>query len=153
MDLRLVLFLLDSSQGHPLQAWSFDGQDMIRIGRSPDNDIVVPHPCVSRAHAYMIHQNDVWRVTALSQQGLIHSAETVLDLMLRDGDIFRLGPGGPYLRYTTEESACLTTASRRLEPPVSLALDQERLTREVSAITDNSYFQQLQASIKKLRGQ
>ena len=39
---------------------SFSG--MITIGRTPNNDFVIPHPLVSKFHAYFRHENGHWKL-------------------------------------------------------------------------------------------
>jgi pSer/pThr/pTyr-binding forkhead associated (FHA) protein len=156
MVCRLFLFLLESPQGHPVQFWSIDGKDLVRIGRASDNDVVIPHPCVSRAHAYLVREECSWRVTSLSSLGIVYRSSKHLDLPLGEGDVFRLGTGGPYLRFSSEDAEEAnqgqTTMPGSTDMAMILALDQNKLTREVTAITEDAYFQQLQASIRKLRG-
>ena len=55
MDPRVSFCLLDSPNGAPLQQWIFENQPAIRIGRSPENDVVIAHQYVSRDHVCLSH--------------------------------------------------------------------------------------------------
>ena len=64
----------------------------LTIGRTPDNDIMVPLPTVSRNHAYIasgpdgfsIHDNN-------SANGLLFQGQKIANHNLRNGDILRIG--------------------------------------------------------------
>lgn len=153
MDARLILYMLDSAHGHPLQFWSFESRDLVRIGRAIDNDVIVSHPCVSRAHAYVSLEHGEWLVSALSEQGIFHLDRKVPQLRLEQGFVFRLGPNGPSLRFASsavdpEEAA---TVNLDQEPLFSLSLDRAKLAEDVNRITEGEYFQRLRASLGKLR--
>ncbi|HAG82897.1 MAG TPA: serine/threonine protein kinase, partial [Cyanobacteria bacterium UBA12227] len=46
----VTLTLLHPQASTPLQQWNFQSQSTIRIGRSPDNDVILNNPLVSRYH-------------------------------------------------------------------------------------------------------
>jgi pSer/pThr/pTyr-binding forkhead associated (FHA) protein len=153
MDQRVFLYLLDSPHGPPLQFWSFEEKDLIRIGRSPENDVVVPHPCVSRSHVCVKYEEDEWHISVSSPQGIMHGGRKLSELRLEQGDEFRLGPGGPYLRFlfsstdTEHESTVNVVADQQM----LLVLDTDKLTSEVTQITQGAYFQRLKSELGKLR--
>jgi hypothetical protein len=149
---RLVLYLLDGERGQTLQYWSFDAKDEVRIGRAGDNDVVIPHPCVSRAHARLTLARRGCRVVAVSQQGLIVGAERLMEAELGAGGEFRLGAGGPYLRIGHGESdEDGDTADVGGGRQIFLVIDPDRLGKEVSRIADGEYFQRLRQSVASLR--
>ncbi len=41
-------------------------KDEVSLGRGEENDIVIPHPSVSRSHARLIRRNGLWEVTDLN---------------------------------------------------------------------------------------
>ncbi|MGO9056649.1 MAG: FHA domain-containing protein [Candidatus Binataceae bacterium] len=64
----------------------------IRIGRSADNDLVVPHQSISRHHATIAMVNGVFRLQDLgSQNGTYVGGQRVSEAPLKDGDLIRLG--------------------------------------------------------------
>jgi pSer/pThr/pTyr-binding forkhead associated (FHA) protein len=60
MSIPVVIDLLDSAQGHPLRTWSFNDRDKITLGRTPENDVSVADPYVSRSHAYLQVKDGGW---------------------------------------------------------------------------------------------
>lgn len=63
------------------------------IGRSPDNDIPVPDPEVSRRHAQIMHQSNGYAIVDLgSTNGTFVNDVRVIELTpLKHGDLIRLG--------------------------------------------------------------
>jgi serine/threonine protein kinase, bacterial len=47
----LILSLFDATGKTFIKNWQFDQSDHIRIGRDPENQVVVDNPLVSRFHA------------------------------------------------------------------------------------------------------
>lgn len=86
-----VLRQLDSD-GKLVAEFSLEGKDEAWIGRSPENDIVLPSNDVSRRHArivrtergYLIVDND-------SQNGILVAGELVRTHILQNGDLLQLG--------------------------------------------------------------
>lgn len=87
----------------------------ITVGRQEGNDVVIPHPKVSRLHARIVPRADgVHLEDCGSKRGCFIDGERVLDRVLRDGDeiwveehvlVYRLDPkspaaeSGPMLRF------------------------------------------------------
>ena len=95
----VVLELLDSASGIPLQTWSFPDKQRIVIGRSDESDVVIANPYVSRAHAYLESDDDGWQAVAISTQQLVVDGHRKQTIRLREGDIFRLGVQGCDLKF------------------------------------------------------
>jgi hypothetical protein len=70
-------------------------KDEISLGRGEDNDIVIPHPSVSRAHARLVRRDGVWELTDLNstngsyvnEQPVHGSARAINGSEVRFGDI------------------------------------------------------------------
>ncbi len=68
------------------------GQDVVTIGRSGDNDIVLDHQKVSRAHARIEKSADGYRISDLgSGNGTVVNGTKVLSCVLLRGDEIRIG--------------------------------------------------------------
>jgi hypothetical protein len=152
---QITVHLLDSAQGHPLHTWTFENDDSVTMGRSPDNDIVVADPYVSRAHAYLKFDGDQWRLIALSRQMIFYEGQTWPEVPVGDGTVCRLGPHGCYLRFGRAEAqqnqrATISFDAARM--PI-LKLDREKMQQEVSQIADAPYFQQLKDAMRQRREQ
>ena len=65
----------------------------LRIGRSPDNDIVVLDSDVSRHHAELRGTAGAYRIVDLgSRNGTFVNGQRVTDVALSEGDVVRIGP-------------------------------------------------------------
>jgi RsiW-degrading membrane proteinase PrsW (M82 family) len=82
------------------------GQDqVVRIGRSTDNDVVVSHPTVSRQHARLAYGPDGWVFEGLGRAGTFQHGSAVTRVLLREpvelalasphGPVIQLEPAGP----------------------------------------------------------
>ncbi len=152
---QITVHLLDSAQGHPLQSWTFDNHDSVTMGRSPDNDIVVADPYVSRAHAYLKFDRGQWRLISLSRQMIYFEGQTWPEVPIDDGTVFRLGQHGCYLRFgqagAQQNEGATMSFDATLMP--TFKLDREKMQQEVSQITDGPYFQQLKDAMRQRRAQ
>ncbi len=91
------------------------------IGRSPDNDIPIPDPEVSRRHAQIVRQEDGYAIVDLgSTNGTFVNEVRVATLTpLQDGDQIRLGDAIDLRFFLPGEQPTV------LERPPSLASDDE----------------------------
>ena len=65
---------------------------MLRIGRAPDNDVVVPDPGVSQYHAELRHEAGGYRLVDLdSRNGTFVNEQRVTAAMVSDGDLVGVG--------------------------------------------------------------
>lgn len=65
----------------------------LRIGRAPDNDIVLNHVFVSRRHASLeLRDHEAFVTDQESRNGLLVNRLRVQDTQLADGDVIRIGP-------------------------------------------------------------
>ena len=152
-----VLQLLDSAQGHPLQSWTIDARSHVTIGRAEENDVVLADPYVSRAHAYLQCEpaGEQWRLVSISRQQIVYQGETLGELSLADGMVFRLGQNGCYLRFGLSPKQTDDRATLSYDPatmPV-FVLDTQKMQSEVSEIVDGEYFQALKKAANLRRGQ
>lgn len=155
-DEEIILDLLDTATGQPLQTWRFSGQERITVGRAPDGDVVVANPYVSRAHAYIALEGGLWTVVALSAQQIVLEGRKVNAGPLYEGAVFRLGSSGCSLRFRRESrhsppQEANQTLSLDPETHPMLHLDQTQLERDVSAIANGSFFQSLSDNLERLR--
>ena len=84
---RLVVF---TSQ----KTWevSMDDLDSLSIGRTDENQVVIEHTKVSRHHAEVVRRGGIFLLRDLgSTNGTWHNNEKVAELILQDGDAFRIG--------------------------------------------------------------
>ena len=68
------------------------GRDIVMIGRSPSNQIVIDHPTVSAQHAALLRTGDSYSLKDLSStNGIQVNGDFVTEAELKDGDTIRFG--------------------------------------------------------------
>jgi pSer/pThr/pTyr-binding forkhead associated (FHA) protein len=68
------------------------GRDIVMIGRSPQNEIVIDHPTVSAHHAVLLRTGASYSLKDLnSTKGTWINGDFVTDAELKDGDAIRFG--------------------------------------------------------------
>lgn len=84
-----TLELMDSGEVAPV--FNIDSETM-RLGRTADNDVVLPDPNVSRIHARVTRRGDSCYITDLnSTNGTWVNEMRVVETELADSDVIRLG--------------------------------------------------------------
>lgn len=154
-EIVLTLHLIDTSQGFPTQTWTFPVRPEVRVGRAPDNDVVVTHPYVSRYHVRLVWRGGDWELVNLGTHGALVKGRVTPRALLEEGDEIRLGPLGPTLRFHTKAPSAtdepIGTLAGVLPPPVTIHIDAEKKTEEVRAVADSDYFRHLQERLRALR--
>jgi pSer/pThr/pTyr-binding forkhead associated (FHA) protein len=92
----IVLSLLNSV---PVQSWTFTSEDVIRIGRATDNQVVLFSAVVSRHHAEL-RWDEVkgWQLFNISPNGTYIDGEAVKEITVAGGMIIRLATSGPKIQ-------------------------------------------------------
>jgi pSer/pThr/pTyr-binding forkhead associated (FHA) protein len=92
----IVLSLLNSI---PVQSWTFTSEDIIRIGRATDNDVILFSAVVSRHHAEL-RWDEVggWQMSNISPNGTYLDGEAIKTMTVTNGTIFRLATSGPKIQ-------------------------------------------------------
>jgi pSer/pThr/pTyr-binding forkhead associated (FHA) protein len=76
------------------KTWEFSLEDIdsASIGRTEGNQVVIDHEKVSRRHAEVVRKRGIFILRDLgSTNGTWHKNERIDELILQDGDIFRIG--------------------------------------------------------------
>lgn len=110
----VALYLLEPQQKTPLQQWQFERQSLIRIGRSPDNDVVLSDLMVSRYHLELQRvpsKQSVWQLTNRGTNGTFLNGILVSQSLIADNSIIQLARGGPLLRFQLNSSENVATSS------------------------------------------
>ena len=150
----VLLQLLATAHGQPLQSWEFADCPIIQIGRSAECDVVISSPVVSRSHAYIKQTPGGWELCVVSQNGVFIDGVRIPAMILKEGTIFRLASTGPYLRFgeSQDETAHLKqTVLPGESGVVPLVLDEDKRDQQVDEITEGSYFQHLQHLARQMR--
>jgi serine/threonine-protein kinase len=119
----MLLTLLDPEQQTPLQQWSFDSESIIRIGRSPENHVVIPNALVSRQHVELQRvksgTSSQWYLVNHGTNGTFVNGMSIEQGWISDGALIQLARGGPILHFqvtTIEVGGKIGTS-----PPISRA--------------------------------
>ena len=96
----IVLSLLNSI---PVQSWTFRPEDIIRIGRATDNQVVLFSAVVSRHHAELKWSEDTgWQLSNISPNGTYIDGEAVKEIPIVTGMVMRLATSGPKIKIEIE---------------------------------------------------
>ncbi len=99
----MLLTLLDPEQQTPLQQWSFESQPIVRIGRSPENHVVIPNALVSRQHLELQRvkggSSSQWYLVNHGTNGTFVNGTIVSQGWISDGALIQLARGGPILHF------------------------------------------------------
>lgn len=154
--------LIDPSTGRPLNSWTFYNRDAISIGRSPDSDVAIVNPYVSRQHACFICRNGAWYLRSLGRNGVLVSNQQVTEQAAGIELVFRLGAQGPTVKFSLTADAAgeaidstyhSSDSSFAGDEEVWFELDETQIKREVTEVVESDYFQKLQELAQRMRTQ
>jgi len=91
----ITLTLLHPLQSIPVRSWVFNEDNVIRIGRSLKNDVVLYSAVVSRYHVEICHIGKDWVVVNLGTNGTYLNGQAVQQVPLVDGQVIHLAISGP----------------------------------------------------------
>lgn len=96
----IAIELFDPQRQIVLQRWQFDGTHAeISIGRSENNDIVLPSNLVSRRHVKLSLAGAHWQIRNFGKNGCYVNDRKIQVAILHSGAFMvRLGKIGPFLR-------------------------------------------------------
>lgn len=110
----VTLSLLQPGQNTALKEWKFlDETLIIRIGRSPDNDVILTEPLVSRHHLELRKNNSLpnlrsWQAVNRGTNGTFVDGILVAQSAITDGCLLQLAKGGPVLKFQLEATVPAT---------------------------------------------
>ena len=97
----VTLALLDPQTHTPQKQWHFENSTTIRVGRAPDNDVVIEDPVVSREHLELrASGGGSWQLISSGSNGTFVNGVLVFLTAIRDGDSIQLARGGPILKFS-----------------------------------------------------
>ena len=107
----ITLSLLHPQNKNPIQHWTFEEQDVIRIGRSTDNDVVLYSAVVSRYHLEIRKGIVGWAIQSLGTNGTYLDGKRIKNVTAEDGLVVRLARSGPNLQITIDQPEKSSAAS------------------------------------------
>jgi pSer/pThr/pTyr-binding forkhead associated (FHA) protein len=96
----IVLSLLNSV---PVQSWTFESEDVVRIGRATDNQVVLFSAVVSRHHAELRwHEVNGWQLVNISPNGTYLEGEAIKEIAVVNDIVIRLATSGPKIQIAVK---------------------------------------------------
>ena len=151
---EITLSLLHPTQGTPVQRWTFRDASVVRIGRAPDNDVVIADRQVSRHHAELRRSGAAWEVFGLGSNGTFVEGRPRQQARLSEGQRISLASPGLTLRFQTgcaPEDPAQTTTLWGTSLGLDIEIDENQRARQVLDIVGTDYFQRLQEKAAEMR--
>ena len=115
----ITLSLLHPLHKNPIQNWTFEEKDVIRIGRSTDNDVVLYSAVVSRYHLEIRKGVVGWAIQSLGTNGTYLDGKRIKNVTAEDGLVVRLAGSGPKLQVAIGEPGGWPDENKASAHPVS----------------------------------
>lgn len=100
----ITLSLLHPLHSTPVQSWKFTDESVIKIGRAPDNQVVLYSAVVSRHHVDVRRINGSWEIINLGANGTYVDDKPISQVPVVDGVTMRLAPSGPKIQIKLSDS-------------------------------------------------
>jgi serine/threonine-protein kinase len=110
--LEVKLTLINPSANALVKEWRFTNPSFIRIGRSPDNDVVMNEPLVSRRHLelHQVNENQ-WRLINQGVNGTFLNGILVSQALILPNSVIQLAQNGPLLKFDLQTVSQPTSSS------------------------------------------
>ena len=140
----------------PQRTWELPlAMSAVTIGRMPGSVVLLDDPAVSRRHAVIERQGDMFQLRDLeSRNGTWLGVRRIDDHVLEDGDTFRIGSARlAFKRNLTPAELSLFEAVRTRATPAQLEIeiDSTKCAKQVNAIVESDFFKELQVKAQRLR--
>ncbi len=129
----ITLTLLHPVQSTPVQSWSFEKENVIRIGRAVDNHVVLYSAVVSRHHVELRRTGPIWEVVNLGTNGTYLDGKRIHQAPLTDGGTIRLARSGPNIQVRIGDLESVVVAKTRAVETAVMAHQTEREDRQAEA--------------------
>ncbi|MEG4346847.1 FHA domain-containing protein [Microcoleus sp. A003_D6] len=100
----IKLTLLHPLQSIPVRSWIFEDQQVVRIGRSTENHVVLFSAVVSRRHIELRRSGITWELINLGTNGTYLDGKPVAKVPVVDGLIVHLARSGPKIQINVGPS-------------------------------------------------
>lgn len=150
---EVAIELLDPAKGRAIRVWRFAGQDVISIGRAADRHVEINELYVSRLHAEIHAVGGGWLLRSLGKNGVVVHGQPISEMAFDENLTFRLGPGGPMLRFRGDGDVNDFVATVGYDSIQSemFRLDAGELAKDVQAVASAPYFDRLQQAARNMR--
>lgn len=94
----IKLTLLHPLQSIPVRSWIFEDEQVVRIGRSTENHVVLFSAVVSRRHIELRRSGISWELINLGTNGTYLDGKPIAKVPIVDGLIVHLARSGPKIQ-------------------------------------------------------
>lgn len=94
----IKLTLLHPLQSIPVRSWIFEDEQVVRIGRSTENHVVLFSAVVSRRHIELRRTGITWELINLGTNGTYLDGKPIAKVPVVDGLIVHLARSGPKIQ-------------------------------------------------------
>ena len=109
----VTLSLLHPQSNTPLQQWRFRDEPVIRIGRSPENHVVLSDLLVSRHHLEIRRissSSPMWQLINQGTNGTFLNGVLVSQSLVADNSLIQLAQFGPILKFQIHSPLSTSTS-------------------------------------------
>ena len=107
---NIQISLWDDRETHIIQQWQFFPPTPIHIGRSPEQEIAIDRPSISRLHATISHTTlrqggGYWEISNQGTNGTLVNDLSIERVLLTTGDRVKISPEGALLTIELDVAA------------------------------------------------
>ncbi len=119
---NIQISLWDESRSRILQQWQFVPPAAIQIGRSPEHQIVIDRPSISRLHATISHTSlrqggGYWEISNHSTNGTFVNSLSINKVLLTNDDRLQLAKDGVLLTVRLDVEIVAPVICQHLDNP------------------------------------
>ncbi|MGB3299692.1 MAG: FHA domain-containing protein [Phormidesmis sp.] len=96
----ITLSLLHPIDKTPVQSWTFKEEQVVRIGRSVSNDVILYSAVVSRHHVELRQVESGWEIHNIGTNGTYLAGQRIESQLVQDGLVIRLARSGPNIQLS-----------------------------------------------------
>ncbi len=119
----IKLTLLHPLQSIPVRSWIFEDEQVVRIGRSTENHVVLFSAVVSRRHIELRRSGITWELINLGTNGTYLDGKPIAKVPVVDGLIVHLARSGPKIQINVgPDQSSVQLGPSRVKPRDELAI-------------------------------
>ncbi len=103
----ITLSLLHPLRSKPIQTWTFADESVIRLGRAPDNQVILYSSVVSRHHVDVRRVDGSWEIVSLGANGTYLDEKPISQVPVVDGVTIRLAVSGPKIQIRLQSGSLI----------------------------------------------